>query len=239
MLSPGYVFDPTDREIVSYYLPRLIAGRGNTAFLGNLSYFFNVRDVYSRKPSLLFETSNNGETKPLPFMKGNQRFFFSSRRQRVAETNSDWKSYRRTVQEEGQGEPQGCWKRNSVTQPIFDDQNEEKKILGCVNLLGFFEYRIGENNKKEDIKSNWIMYEYYLLADRFQDWVICKIKDKNRSEEDEFDARLLHRLFSPKETVVADGSQTETQPVPSQSSNLVQARRDFDLNELPRDSPSP
>ncbi|XP_021281944.1 NAC domain-containing protein 96-like [Herrania umbratica] len=234
MLSPGYVFDPTDREIVSYYLPRLIASRGNTGFLGNLRYFFNVRDVYSRKPSLLFESNNDGEKKLLPYMKGNQRFFFS-RRQRTSEMNADHKIYRRTLQEEGQGEPQGHWKRTSSTHPIFDDQNDKKKILGYVNLLSFHEYQIGEKNKKEDIKTNWIMYEYYLCQNRFQEWVICKIKDKNRSEEDECEPSLLRRLFSSKERAVADGSQ----PVPCQSSNLVKAPRDFDLNELPPDSPSP
>ena len=61
----GTVFDPSDQEIVSHYLPKLIEGES----MGECQYLIEFYDIYSTKPSLLFDI-NTG--KGLPFMKSNQ-----------------------------------------------------------------------------------------------------------------------------------------------------------------------
>ncbi|XVF23485.1 hypothetical protein REPUB_Repub13aG0042800 [Reevesia pubescens] len=93
-LHAGMVFDPSDAEIVSEYLPKLISTGGDVVrLLGDLSYFFKVCDVYSFKPCLLFRN----DQVLLPFMKGNQRFVFSHR-QKIAQKNCNGKRPRRILQ---------------------------------------------------------------------------------------------------------------------------------------------
>ncbi|OMO78054.1 No apical meristem (NAM) protein [Corchorus capsularis] len=61
MSPPGYVFDPSDKEIVTFYLPKLIEGNGSLDFLGYFKYLFKVCNVYSTaaRPSLLLDFDMN------------------------------------------------------------------------------------------------------------------------------------------------------------------------------------
>ncbi|XVF82837.1 hypothetical protein PTKIN_Ptkin16aG0082400 [Pterospermum kingtungense] len=185
-LFPGTVFDPSDREIVRHYLPKLIDS--NDAGLGNLSYVFKVCDVYSTKPWLLFV---NDEL--LPYMKGNQRFVYTSR-QKISQKNANGKRPRRILHGVSEADG-GYWKSSTGEKPIFEDGGKEGKVIGYVNMLNFYEYNTEKKNRKYDIKSSWIMYEYRLAGDSFQERVICKIKNTSFSEADAYEDIWLPQLF--------------------------------------------
>ncbi|OMO73190.1 No apical meristem (NAM) protein [Corchorus capsularis] len=95
----------------------------------------------------------------------------------------------------------GFWKSSTGDKAIVDGG----KIIGYVNMLNFYAYNTINNNKssnetkkkrKDVTKSSYIMYEYKLAAaDRFQEWVVCKIKDTSRGEEDQSEAIWLDHLF--------------------------------------------
>ena len=170
MTSPsprGRVFDPSNKEIVAYYLPKLIESKGDLKFLGNLSYVFKVCNVYSMKPSVLFDFGinilNNDNVLLHPCVKANQRFFFSNR-ETIAHKNSNGKRPRRTLREEA---GDGYRKSSTGEIPIFDDDDHHHNqlVLGYVNMLNYYEYNNNNNNnqkknRKDAKKSRWMMYEY-------------------------------------------------------------------------------
>ncbi|XVF23482.1 hypothetical protein REPUB_Repub13aG0042500 [Reevesia pubescens] len=211
-LHAGMVFDPSDAKIVSEYLPKLISTGGDMVrLLGDLSYFFKVCDVYSFKPCLLFRN----DQVLLPFMKGNQRFVFSPR-QKIAQKNCNGKRPRRILQGLSEGEG-GFWKSSTSEKPIFDDHDQV--VIGYVNMLNFYEYNTEKKNSRKDaMKTNYIMYEYQLsCGDRFQEWVICKIKNTRRLEADAYEDVWLQGLF-----LIDDHHQLGLEYQTSSTTNLVE-----------------
>ncbi|OMP03830.1 No apical meristem (NAM) protein [Corchorus olitorius] len=219
MLPPGYVFDPSDKEIVTFYLPKLIEGNGSLDFLGYFKYLFKVCNVYSTaaRPSLLLDFDMNNNNDMVPCLKGNQRFFFT-KRDPIAQKNVNGKRPRRSLHNNDQGINQesgqhGFWKSSTGDKPIFDDHNGRQIVVGYVNMLNFYDCSSNneasssssnngiKKNRKDARKSSYIMYEYKLHkdggeeADMFQRWVVCKIKDSLRGEEDQCEGIWLNRLF--------------------------------------------
>ncbi|GMI79498.1 Arabidopsis NAC domain containing protein 87 [Hibiscus trionum] len=178
-IPPGLVFDPSGVEILSFYLPMLIANGGNVvAGLGQYSKLIMVSNVYSCEPWFFFR-----DDEPDAFGRGEQRFVFSCR-EKIARKNSNGKRPRREVHGTEGG---GFWKSSTGEKPVAD---EHGRVLGFFNMLNFYEYH-GHNNdykkknrKGELKKTSWIMYEYRLNGERFQEWVICKIKKTCRKKRE-------------------------------------------------------
>ncbi|OMO96008.1 Drug/metabolite transporter [Corchorus olitorius] len=194
-----WISDKLRWEIVSHYLPNLIQSNGDLQFLGYFGYLFNVCNLNSLKPWLLFDNGMNNNT--LPCLKANLRFIFT-KRETISVKNDNGKRPRRClhgeeINNQEKGEDYGFWKSSTGDKPIVDGE----KIIGYVNMLNFYAYNNKSSNetkkKRKDVtKSSYIMYEYKLAAaDRFQEWVVCKIKDTSRGEEDQSEAIWLDHLF--------------------------------------------
>ncbi|KAK6243905.1 hypothetical protein QUC31_010314 [Theobroma cacao] len=200
MYSLGVVFDPSDRDIVSHYLPMLISGESMSS-LGDLQYVIGFADIYSTKPSVFFDVNNgNG----LPFLKSNQRFIFTHR-QRISKKNANGKRPRRILESHhydkklGVGDSGGYWRSSTAEKPILDEQRKE---IGFVRTLNFFEFEDAKKSRKDATKTRWLMHEYRLSGDTFQEWVICKIKDTSGSPHDEYsdsiwEKELFGKLLLP------------------------------------------
>ncbi|KAK8504671.1 hypothetical protein V6N13_009829 [Hibiscus sabdariffa] len=178
VIPPGMVFDPNGVEILSLYLPMLIDNGGNVvSCLGEFSDLIKVSNVYSCKPEFFF---SNDE--PDALGRGDHRFVFSHR-EKIAQKNSNGKRPRRDVHGSEGG---GFWRSSTGDKSVMDDQG---RVLGFLNVLNFYEYHGNNNNYKkknreeEFKKTNWIMYEYRLNRDNFQEWVICKIKNTGRKRD--------------------------------------------------------
>ncbi|XVE85526.1 hypothetical protein DITRI_Ditri17bG0097700 [Diplodiscus trichospermus] len=238
MVAAGMVFDPSDKEIVSYYLPKLIAGEA----IGEWQYLISFSPVYSTKPSLLFDI-NNG--KNLPFIKSNQRFFFSHRERisqnnengkrprRVVEGHQEWQSYQGDENSSG-----GYWKSSTGEKPIYNERQEDI-VLGYVNVLNFFEFKNKNKSRKEATKTSWLMHEYRLPGEKFQEWVICKIKDTSRPGHDEYEHIWLDQLFGTILFPPSNQDRHHTKQLECQSQATLQEREEalVFLNEtcLPSD----
>ncbi|KAK9007056.1 hypothetical protein V6N11_019384 [Hibiscus sabdariffa] len=104
-------------------------------------------------------------------------------REKIAQKNSNGKRPRRGVHGSEGG---GFWKTSTGDKSVMDDHG---RVLGFLNMLNFYEYHGNNNNYKkknreeEFKKTNWIMYEYRLNRDNFQEWVICKIKNTGRKRD--------------------------------------------------------
>ncbi|KAK8628428.1 hypothetical protein V6N13_064135 [Hibiscus sabdariffa] len=178
IIPPGMVFDPNGVEILSLYLPMLIDNGGNVAAsLGEFSDLIKVSNVYSCNPEFFF---SNDE--PDALGRGDHRFIFSCR-EKIARKNSNGKRPRRGVHGSEGG---GFWRSSTGDKSIMDDLGQ---VLGFLNVLNFYEHHGNNNNYKkknreeEFKKTNWIMYEYRLNRDNFQEWVICKIKNTGRKRD--------------------------------------------------------
>ncbi|KAK6270996.1 hypothetical protein POUND7_008094 [Theobroma cacao] len=181
--APGVVFNPSDREMVSFFLPKLMTGEG----IDELSYLIEFCDLYCIKPDALFDV-NKGF---LPFVKPNQRFVFTHR-QKISQKNANGKRPRRVLDSRAVGDG-GFWRSSTGEKPILDEQGEH--VIGYVNTLNFYEYKGEKRNPKDATKTSWLMHEYRLPRENFQEWVICKIKDTACSEEDKCVAFWVNELF--------------------------------------------
>ncbi|EOY18693.1 Uncharacterized protein TCM_043195 [Theobroma cacao] len=181
--APGVVFNPSDRVIVSLFLPKLMTGEG----IGELSYLIEFCDLYCMKPAALFDV-NKGF---LPFVKPNQRFVFTYR-QKISQKNANGKRPRRVLDSRAAGDG-GFWRSSTGEKPILDEQGEH--VIGYVNTLNFYEYKGEKRSSKDANKTSWLMHEYRLPGENFQEWVICKIKDTACLEKDECVAFWVKELF--------------------------------------------
>ncbi|XP_021281906.1 NAC domain-containing protein 37-like [Herrania umbratica] len=163
--------------------------------LGDLQYVIGFADIYSTKPSVFFD-DNNGNG--LPFLKSNQRFIFTHR-QRISQKNANGKRPRRILESHhydetlGVVDSGGYWRSSTAEKPILDEQQRE---IGFVRTLNFLEFKDEKKSRKDATKTRWLMHEYRLPGDRFQEWVICKIKDTSRSPHDKYsDSIWMKKLF--------------------------------------------
>ncbi|XP_021300463.1 NAC domain-containing protein 55-like, partial [Herrania umbratica] len=87
----------------------------------------------------------------------------------------------------------GYWRSSTAEKPILDEQQRE---IGFVRTLNFFEFKDEKKSRKDATKTRWLMHEYRLPGDTFQEWVICKIKDTSRSPYNEYSNSIwVKKLF--------------------------------------------
>ncbi|XP_024012566.1 NAC domain-containing protein 35 [Eutrema salsugineum] len=158
----GIFFDPSDKEIIDYYLARKL--RGETS----KNDFILDKDVYAKEPWLLDHTDYS-------FFMEDEWYYFTTRTQISEKKLGRGKNSKRRITG-GDNDGCGSWKPNT-TDDIID--KETTKIIGTKKTLTF--------TKSSD--SSWIMTEYMLPEedDKFQELVLCKIHkiDKSKKKKDD------------------------------------------------------
>ncbi|KAJ4843573.1 hypothetical protein Tsubulata_045298 [Turnera subulata] len=89
----------------------------------------------------------------------------------------------------------GKWIANSGDKEIFNEE-DKKVIIGFKKSLTFFipptnkttktrEKKKTSPKKKDMIKTEWIMHEYTLFGEVFQEWAVCRIKNKAKEPKED------------------------------------------------------
>ncbi|KAL5708706.1 hypothetical protein ACHQM5_019472 [Ranunculus cassubicifolius] len=157
---PGFRFEPTEIELVDHYLQNKISNRQFN------SDKIVEENIYAYHPGcLITKYRSNGE---------DAWYFFSSRKRKY-----------RNGQRPDRKAGEGYWKASGKTEPIKDKNGVE---IG--HDTGLVYYEKARDEEKQDVKTDWIMHEYwskkYQLASNDQnmmldEWVICKIYKSMRS----------------------------------------------------------
>lgn len=154
-LPPGFRFYPTDEELLVHYLCPKVAGQD----LG-LQVIGEV-DLYKFDPWVLPSKALFGEKEWYFFSPRDRKYPNGSRPNRVAET--------------------GYWKATGTDKVI----TAAGRSVGIKKSLVFY---VGKAPK--GAKTNWIMHEYRIFetarkkgSRRLDDWVLCRIYNKNSGEQ--------------------------------------------------------
>ncbi|KAI3950116.1 hypothetical protein MKW98_008561 [Papaver atlanticum] len=134
-LPPGFVFNPSDQELLSMYLKPKI---GNPEIQFAVMPCIPDVNVYEYHPEKLLE---NYQEK--------SGYFFTQRTKR----HENGKRPNRTVQ------GHGYWRMSTTTEPVMEGSKEVGKKSGLVfHTVG----RPGD--KKSDTKTDWLMKEYHIAG---------------------------------------------------------------------------
>ncbi|KAI3861941.1 hypothetical protein MKX03_004449 [Papaver bracteatum] len=132
-LPPGFVFNPSDQELLSMYLKPKI---GNPEIQFAVMPCIPDVNVYEYHPEKLLE---NYQEK--------SGYFFTQRTKRCANGNRP----NRTV------EGHGYWRMSQPTEPVMEGSIEVGKKSGLVFHTGS-----PSDNNKSSTKTNWLMKEYHI-----------------------------------------------------------------------------
>ncbi|XP_052176688.1 NAC domain-containing protein 83-like [Diospyros lotus] len=168
-LSPGVVFDPTRREILQEFLARKVH---------NLPLPHNAiieMDVYDHQP-WLYASGHNG--------KYSKYYFVKREKKSISESA---KNPKRRLKSKGNSDTGGWWQAITGDKPIRDKRG---RIIGFEKTLRFHTYKNQKFDRKECIKTGWIMHEYKLPHTTFQEWVVCGIRYNGRKgTEQEYESQ--------------------------------------------------
>ncbi|KAJ4850189.1 hypothetical protein Tsubulata_027120 [Turnera subulata] len=168
-LPPGFRFNPEDETLIVFLKGKILRG----------SQFPLIPevDVYKTEPWLL-----PGIHQDHPHLNDRERYYFFRRERK----NKNGKRPRRSMDDDVLNG--GKWIANTGDKKIFNEK-DRKVIIGFKKSLTFFvppanktikttrEKKI--TPKKGDmIKTEWIMHEYTLFGVEFQEWAVCRIKNK-------------------------------------------------------------
>ncbi|XP_010485226.1 PREDICTED: NAC domain-containing protein 35-like [Camelina sativa] len=171
----GLHFDPTGPEVINSYLIPMLRGEP-------MEDFIVVKDVYAKEPWLLDHTNH-------PFLKEDEWYYVSRNTQISKEKVGCGKYSKRKII--GDGIDRGNWNANGK-EDIIDE--ETGKVIGIKQNFTYHSAIKNKNKKQKrgdggsvsiDVPSNesWIMDEFRLPTDTFQDTVLCKIHKKKWSEK--------------------------------------------------------
>ncbi|KAF5189936.1 Nac domain-containing protein [Thalictrum thalictroides] len=163
---PGYRFAPRDDELLEHYLVNKLANRKlpiNSIKDVNI-YKFNPQDVVE-------EFKIYGE-------REKEWYFFTPRDRKYPNGNRP-----------NRAAGDGYWKATGADRKIYSQRT--KTMIGCKKALVFYNGRPGPGDGK---KTKWIMHEYRIEGEtprnrlglhdmRLDDWVLCKIYEKDESKE--------------------------------------------------------
>ncbi|KAJ4847982.1 hypothetical protein Tsubulata_033075 [Turnera subulata] len=175
-LPPGFRFNPEDETLIVFLKGKILRG----------SQFPLIPevDVYKTKPWLL-----PGIHQDHPHLNDRERYYFFRRERK----NKNGKRPRRSMDDDVLNG--GKWIANTGDKKIFNEK-DRKVIIGFKKSLTFFipptnktikttiEKKI--SRKKGDmIKTEWIMHEYTLFGEEFQEWAVCRIKNMAKDQPKE------------------------------------------------------
>ncbi|KAJ4848692.1 hypothetical protein Tsubulata_044444 [Turnera subulata] len=166
-LPPGFRFNPEDETLIVYLKEKILRG----------SQFPLIPevDVYKTEPWLLPSIHQDH-----PHLNDRERYYFFRRERK----NKNGKRPRRSMDDDVLDG--GKWIANTGDKKIFNEK-DRKVIIGFKKSLTFFippaNKTIKTKGKKitpkkgDMIKTEWIMHEYTLFGEEFQEWAVCRIKN--------------------------------------------------------------
>ncbi|KAJ4850188.1 hypothetical protein Tsubulata_027118 [Turnera subulata] len=166
-LPPGFRFQPSDESLIAFLKDKVEHG----------TQFPLIPEVDANKtdPWLLPGTHQDH-----PHLNDRERYYFFRRERK----NKNGKRPRRSMDDDVLDG--GKWIANTGDKKIFNEK-DKKVIVGFKKSLTFFipppnkSVKTKEKKitpKKGDmIKTEWIMHEYTLFGEEFQEWAVCRIKN--------------------------------------------------------------
>ncbi|KAF8395523.1 hypothetical protein HHK36_019471 [Tetracentron sinense] len=180
-LPPGYRFDPSDEELVGYFLTNKLFGTLPSPS-PDIKEIVDY-NVYQEEPWFLPHISGDVSSVLLgyPNRGGDitEMYFFVMRE---LKTKNSKKKPNRVLTKHHDGG--GWWKASGGDKKIHDSNGF---LLGKKKSLVFYSYGRDNGTKKttkDGIKTNWIMHEYSLAEETFQQWVLCRIRLNEKVAED-------------------------------------------------------
>ncbi|XP_042479704.1 NAC domain-containing protein 68-like [Macadamia integrifolia] len=178
MLPAGFRFDPSDRQLILYYLTRKVR---TPCF--KVPYIKEV-DVYNSHPRDLITQAHGGDGSSSSTRRNknmNQYYYFFTQRKRKHEQGKSSRASREVKNG-------ASWKANSGEQNVKDYKSD--KEIGLKTTLVYYK------DKNPKSKTNWIMHEYRLTTQESiqqpYEWVICRVykrtwgvKNKEVGKDDE------------------------------------------------------
>ncbi|KAJ4824728.1 hypothetical protein Tsubulata_011059 [Turnera subulata] len=178
-LPPGFRFQPSDECLIAFLKEKVVHG----------TQFPLIPEVDANKtdPWLL-----PGIHQDHPHLNDRERFYFFRRERK----HKGGKRPRRSMDDDVLNG--GKWIASTGNKEIFSGEalDHEKVIIGYKRTLNFFipppnktikttrEKKI--SRKKGDmIKTEWIMHEYTLFGEEFQEWAVCRIKNKAKEPKED------------------------------------------------------
>ncbi|ONK78015.1 uncharacterized protein A4U43_C02F13310 [Asparagus officinalis] len=158
---PGFEFNPGDDHLLTFYLPRKIAGGRDALAIPN--YLIRDFDVYSTEPWNLPRDTFRYQNKK------KDMYFFSCRQP----TSANSKRVQRTA-------GHGFWYGARGDEKVY----YESQHVGYKTVLTFKYIKGGK-----EINSNWIMHEFHLKppenGNKFESKVLCRIHMNNTKKDSE------------------------------------------------------
>ncbi|XP_021887588.1 NAC domain-containing protein 67-like [Carica papaya] len=177
-------FNPTDQHLVAYFLRNKIHGRQSHL----LNIFIIDADVYESHPAAL-------PWELYPGLTCSYRYYFTRRHKVSANCNPN--RPKRTVD-------CGWWRSDTGDKDIL----HRGKVIGRKKTLSFFVYKDTTKKRKDAQKTGWIMHEYRLADDSFQEWVLCKIYNKPNKKNKNFEMETADSSIC--ETAILSENQLES-----------------------------
>ncbi|EXB55201.1 Protein CUP-SHAPED COTYLEDON 3 [Morus notabilis] len=117
-----------------------------------------------------------------------ERYFFAQTVQ--VSKSGNGKRVKRDMEGDSEG---GWWKATSGDKKIVDKQ-DSRITLGYFKTLKFFKYKDRNRIRNQAYCTDWLMHEYKLTNQTFQEWVICRIKDNTKDKKIKADSNLTAHL---------------------------------------------
>ncbi|XP_059632694.1 NAC domain-containing protein 68-like [Cornus florida] len=177
VLAVGYRFEPTDEELISGYLKRKLNGEQELPSNAVIDM-----DIYACEPWFLSYDIHGsmGNMDNEEHEHQRDRYYFVNRQKKCAATDGGKRPERGV---KGKFDVGGYWKASSGDKCIRNTQH--LNVIGYIKTLAFYKYKNKNKNRKECIKTDWIMHEYCLSRETFQKWVLCRIRDNSRKSKEE------------------------------------------------------
>ncbi|XP_052174833.1 uncharacterized protein LOC127789846 isoform X3 [Diospyros lotus] len=123
-------------------------------------------DVYDHQPWFYASGHNYG-------MDQYETYYFVRREKKSKSKSETAKNPKRHLKSEGNSSCGGWWKAITGDKPI---RNKRGRIIGFKKTLKFCTYKDQKYDRRECVKTDWIMHEYKLPHPTFQEWVVCGIR---------------------------------------------------------------
>ncbi|XVE51400.1 hypothetical protein DITRI_Ditri02bG0037300 [Diplodiscus trichospermus] len=160
ILPPGFRFNPTDEELIIYYLNQKVSSSSNPL----LSIIADV-NIYKFDPWELPDKASFGE---------NEWFFFSPRERKYPKGKRP-----------NRAAASGYWKATGTDKPIISSVGSQ--CLGMKKSLVFYKGRPPKGVKTDWIMVEYRLLDGYFLSQRdkgsmrLDNWVLCRVHQKSKA----------------------------------------------------------
>ncbi|KAG8499906.1 hypothetical protein CXB51_006464 [Gossypium anomalum] len=163
MVLTGFRFSPTDEEIIEILSQKVSGNNSMEAF-----DFIIQKNIYDFEPQELHG--------PISFPP------FSGSESTIGLNKNERYYYCRRESDSREVMGRGWWKATSHVKAVSSPNGE---VMGYKRPLTFHRFKDNiQRNRKEAIKTDWIMHEYGLQSIHTE-WRLCKIKYKGKEKVEE------------------------------------------------------